>query len=668
MADTQKTFNLIIKATADGVAKVTQGLQTDFQKSGKAMSAFNKIAGNGKRAVGLLTNEIKLLVATTLSYQTAVKAVTAVSGFDQKFTEVTTLTNASAQSLGLLRDEIIKISTEIPQTAGELTTATYDIISAGVALEDSSAVLELSAKAAIAGVTDTQTAVNAGVGVMNAYGLEVDSLEGIYDTLFQTVKLGVVTFPELASNIGKVAPIARGAGVDFSSLSAAVATLTKSGITADIATTGLRGAIAALSTPTPEAKKAMADLGISWTTLEGTIKQIVDANLGSVALRQIVPDIQARLAVSSLRDNYQTLVTTLGEMGEAAGSTEVAYDKMAKTLVNRFQLIKNTFVAAILQNDDFGASLDAILIQLKEAAPAISELVTSVITFVSNLVLWTAENRSLVKTILGAGGLFIAFSKIVSVIQGLSIAVGAFKAAGLATAVTTASTAVGTTTSVGLVKSVLLLGTNLGYANVITRTLTQSLGAIGLAGAVYYLGSAFIEAVKEYLVWSAEMERGNEILDQQIILNEAHAEKLAAIGAALGITIADQKEYNELMEVGAIVRNESTGLLELNYEAYIKYHAGLLTVEDAETKVAGAVGKTAVEMVAAATAQNIAQIALDEFIAGLPKVSDGVESYAIKVADLKLALAESKKTQEEFNQQMLVLNQKHWTDEVEILT
>ncbi|RLB67167.1 MAG: hypothetical protein DRH04_08345, partial [Deltaproteobacteria bacterium] len=144
--------------------------------------------------------------------------------------------------------------------------------------------------------------------------------------------------------------------------------------------------------------------------------------------------------------------------------------------------------------------------------------------------------------------------------------------------------------------------------------------------------------------------------------------QLAKIGKQLGIYIDSMKEYNELMKVGAIVRDDATGKLKIHRDAYTAYHAGLLKVEDVEKKVAKAVSKTAAEMVAASTAQNTAQIALDKFINGLPKASEGVTTYAIKVADLKLALATGTKSQEEFNQQMLELNQQHWADEVKILS
>ncbi len=390
-SDTTREISLILtahdKGMKAGLKKATTELNKLEKSSKKTNLSLSKLGKSMKNAsVGVHS------LAAAYAGLRAAKAVTStVLNFNHAIAEISTLTDVSADSLSGLSDELVSLSTKIPQSAGQLATATYDIISAGVALEDTTGVLELSAKAAIAGVTDTQTAVNAGVGVMNAYGESVEGLEAIYDTLFQTVKLGVVRFEDLANNLGKVTPIARSAGVNFTSLSAAIATLTKGGLSAEIASTALRGAITALSSATPEAKKKLDSLGITWTNLEDTIRQISEQNLGAEAMRQIIPDVRARTAVLTLSNNYEQLVETLGKFETKAGSMTTAYEKMMESTKNQFELLKNNLTAAILQNEKFREVLKGVSQDGSDAAVGLGELASAMATLAANSTLgWSA--------------------------------------------------------------------------------------------------------------------------------------------------------------------------------------------------------------------------------------------------------------------------------------
>jgi TP901 family phage tail tape measure protein len=269
--------------------------------------------------------------------------------------EVSTLTEASTEDLKALGNEIIDLSTRIPQTATELAAAEYDIISAGVALADSTRVLEQSAKAAVAGVTDTKTAANVGIGVINAYGLEIDELGNVYDVLFNTVKNGVTTFPELAQSIGDTLPTAKAAGVSYQEVSAAIASLTKAGIRTPQATTALKGALNALAAPTAEAKKQFDALGITWNGLIPTLEQIAEKNLSIDQMRLLIPDVEARTGVLSLTQNMEGLRQSLAGMEEAGGSMEVAYDKMADTPEAQLKKLKNSINALSIQIGAFAS-------------------------------------------------------------------------------------------------------------------------------------------------------------------------------------------------------------------------------------------------------------------------------------------------------------------------
>lgn len=260
-----------------------------------------------------------------------IKTFKEFAGFETGMAEVNTLLDVSTERFSDFKKETKDVVGDLPQQSADLTKALYDIISAGVELDQSTKVLELSAKAATAGVTETKVAVGIGVGAMNAYGKTVDELEGIYDTLFNTVKFGVTTFPELAQSLGEVLPTARAAHVDLNNVGAAIAALTKSGIKTPQAATALRGAILAMAAPTTESKKKFEELGITWEGLLPTLEAIQKKGLSIDQMRMLIPDMEAAKGILSLTQNLDEFRSILGSMDEAGGSMEGAYQKMADT-------------------------------------------------------------------------------------------------------------------------------------------------------------------------------------------------------------------------------------------------------------------------------------------------------------------------------------------------
>ena len=341
MASQQEIAKLLI--TIEGQIA---DLKKDLNIASKELNKFDK---KGKSAFSSMGTEVKQLrtswIALTAAITGAVLAIRNLSqvwgNFDHKMREVRTLTKLTDKEFDHLKNTVVGMTRKVPQSAQELANALYDVVSAGVAVKDTNYVLEESAKAAVAGVTDTKTAVNAGLGVINAYAMEIEELSNVYDLLFQTVKLGVVTFPELSASIGTVLPVARAANVDFKDIAASIAVMTKQKIEARKASTFLRSGIAALSAPTKEAKENMAAMGITWEGWIPTLKQIHEKGLDLKQMRALIPDIRAGQAIISLSQNFDTLLETLDKMDEAKGSMQEAFQIMEESPVNRMKMLGN---------------------------------------------------------------------------------------------------------------------------------------------------------------------------------------------------------------------------------------------------------------------------------------------------------------------------------------
>jgi TP901 family phage tail tape measure protein len=296
-----------LENAADEAEKLAENLAT-AKLAGQAIGA-GFVAAGGAAAVGAV----------------------AFSDYAQKLAEVNTLIDVTPAQLDALSDSIRSSSVALGRSATESTEAIYGIISAGVDYSKSVEVMELSTKAAIAGVTDTGTAAKLGLSVINAYGLEVDDLGGVFDVLFQTVKDGVTTIPELSNSLGNVLPTASAAGVSIEEVSASIAAMTKAGINTPQAVTALNGAIRGLAAPAPAAAEAMQNMGIEWKGLTETLGDISKLKLTVAQMREIVPDAEAQKAVLALTNNFDGLQVSLKGMKNAAGAAAVATNKMKDT-------------------------------------------------------------------------------------------------------------------------------------------------------------------------------------------------------------------------------------------------------------------------------------------------------------------------------------------------
>ncbi|WP_320043184.1 phage tail tape measure protein [uncultured Desulfobacter sp.] len=402
----------------------TKTAYVQLKNSGKlSMAELYEAKLNMKRRIAELKNETNgwanaitraqasLAALAGLGYA-AVKSISGFSEFSQRMAEVNTLLDVSKARFTSLSKEILDMSIRIPQTASELAAAEYDIISAGVALEKSAKVLELSAKAAVAGVTDTKTAVNAGVGVINAYGKDISELGNAYDVLFQTVKSGVTTFPALAQHIGEVLPSARAAGVAFEGVAASIAAMTKAGIRTPQAATAMKGAINAMAAPAPEAKKKFDELGITWKGLIPTLEAIKAKGLSVDQMRFLIPDVEARTGVLALTQNMDGLKEILGGMKGPAGAMNEAFDKMKDTPENQIKLFKNEISKLSIEIGGFLSKgllpllkeTTALIESFRQVDPIAKSFITTLGTAGTAFILWKLGLASIV---LGLEGLIV---------------------------------------------------------------------------------------------------------------------------------------------------------------------------------------------------------------------------------------------------------------------
>ncbi len=323
-----------LKPLKAGLALAKKAVSAGMRKISSIMSSMARLI---KRAMMVVVAAIALSIRSFVKFQTQLANVN------------TMLDEQTAHLMPLYSKRLKEMATNFGESTATLSNGLYDILSASVAADKAIDVLTVSVKAAKAGMTNTAIAADAITSVINSYGFAAEDAAKISDILFATVKRGKLTFAELAGNIGKVSAIASTANVSFEELSAAIATMTRAGLQADIATTALRGLMVAFLKPTKEAKEMAKKFGfeINSATLKsiglvGVLKKLKGAT--AEQLVAIVPNVRGLAGLAASLKQVEGQASDLKLMLNATGLTQTAYTKMTSTLGFELSRLKQMFI------------------------------------------------------------------------------------------------------------------------------------------------------------------------------------------------------------------------------------------------------------------------------------------------------------------------------------
>lgn len=335
IADLQQQFQLLKSsgtASSTEIALAQQTLRERIAEAARQTQGLKGATDNWRNSLAMTREEIVAGVAAFGGFAlVAGNSFGKFADYEQQIAAIDTITELTDGQLKAMSGSVKQLSLDMGVNATSSAKALYDVLGSGATNENAMDILALSTKAAIAGMTDTQTAAKVGMSMLNAYGESSAKLGQRFDQLFMTVKDGVISFEQLAEGLGSVMPAAAAAKVPIEEVLSSLSRLTVQGIQAPQAITALTGAINQLAAPSDSAAKSMAELGIKWNGLAGTLQQIADKKLGFEALSQIVPDSEGRMAVLALTRDIQGLQGAIAGMHQSAGATQDAYTTMANT-------------------------------------------------------------------------------------------------------------------------------------------------------------------------------------------------------------------------------------------------------------------------------------------------------------------------------------------------
>tara|TARA_B100001093_G_scaffold285383_1_gene272507 strand:- start:4098 stop:6416 length:2319 start_codon:yes stop_codon:yes gene_type:complete len=357
-----KKFNTTISGTS-GKLKATTGSLKVLPAGLIATGGGAKVAAGG---FGALTAAAAPLLGPLIGISAAVGALTKVFGN----LSVQDFASAKIKTLGVdadaLKPKLATLSNELSGQASslDLLAASYDIASAGFGeTAELTDVLKASQLGATGGFSELATVADATTSVLNAYGLSSDQASKLVDGFIQTQNDGKIVVDQYAQQIGRLAPIAAGAGVGIDELNAAISTVTATGVPVESTFAGLRQVIAAIQKPTSEASKAAEKLGIDFSAtalstkgLGGVLEELVaKGGASEETLAQFFGSVEARTALLPLvNDQLVSFNKNLDNQANAQGKAAEASVTSSNTIKGQLTRLGTAFTNLTTDGSEIG--------------------------------------------------------------------------------------------------------------------------------------------------------------------------------------------------------------------------------------------------------------------------------------------------------------------------
>lgn len=298
--------------------------------------AINNMQGGIAKSFASLGPTLGAVVAGT-----AVVAVGKLTlAFEDAFTRIAAISNASAQQIAGWRDSVFDLARATAVAPRELADGLFFLASAGLKANEIFPALEASAKGAAVGLGEMEDITRTVAQVLNAFpdaGLEAID---VVDALTAAVRESTAEPEEFAQALGRLLPIASKASVGVEELVASLATLSNIGLDVDEGVTGVRQVLNLIVSPGKQATETMTELGISAEGLrdrlaeDGLINTLrfLEERVGGneERFRKLIPNIRAMTAAFGLTVQeaakvdgiFRRIANSSGDVGKALEETQ----------------------------------------------------------------------------------------------------------------------------------------------------------------------------------------------------------------------------------------------------------------------------------------------------------------------------------------------------------
>ncbi|OPA75445.1 phage tail tape measure protein [Campylobacter pinnipediorum subsp. pinnipediorum] len=418
-----------VKLGENSFNKLQKTIENTGAKAQKLNSILNKIKLNNIKIDGLegKMSNFKSKIGEKLALgASVVMPIKLGVEFESDMARVKALSGANADEFEKLKQTAKDLGASTTFSASQAAQGMQFLSMAGFKANETVEAMPGLLALASAGATDLATTSDIASNILTGFGLKASEMGRVADVMSKAMSSANVDTAMLGDTMKYVAPVASGLGASIEEVAALSAKLGDVGIQGSMAGTTLRSMYARMAAPPSEARKMLEELGLSTTTADGKMKDMIT----------IIGELNNRMSLMSESQKSEIIKNLFGM--EAIGGATALLKQGSKNLRDYEANLKNSQGAAKKiakeQNDtamgDFkalGSVFSGIAINISELLlPAIRSLtqgLTEVGVWINSFI---EKHKTLAKVISFAVVGFISFSVILPTIgflmMGVSVA------------------------------------------------------------------------------------------------------------------------------------------------------------------------------------------------------------------------------------------------------
>ncbi len=312
-----EAYKKVIDRNTTSINKMTDAATRQRANIGKYNTALK---GVGRSLASLATGFIGITTLILAATRAVKEAIEVNREFEKTFVSILGLLNEfDKKKYGeILKQGAIDVMARYGLEIADVNNALFDTISNGIAAGNAIEFLDKSARLAIAGNSDLSSVVKGATKVYAVYKDEVEDVDEILNAFFAAQVKGATTVERLANNIGKIASIAKFAGIPINELFGTFAGLTKFLDGTEESATALTATITALLKVKPGTEQAEAfekfGIEVGATAIQSNgllntlVKVAIAAETNADELSLLIPNIRALKGIAGLT------ATTIAEL------------------------------------------------------------------------------------------------------------------------------------------------------------------------------------------------------------------------------------------------------------------------------------------------------------------------------------------------------------------
>lgn len=343
--------------------------------------------------------------------------------FEKGMSEVKAISGATGKEFDALKDKAIELGADTAFSANEVAAAMTEMAKAGWSSQqiiDGMGGVLSAAAASGEGLASVSTIV---ADTITGFGMAASDSTKVADLLTQAANSGTIGIADLGESFKYIAPVAGSMGMSVEDVTTAISAMSMAGIKGSQAGTALRTMLTNLVNPSDDAAGVMAELGISATNADGSMK----------SLDEIVANLRTSFAGLTEAERSQAAAILAGKTGMSGmlallNLTEEEYNSIAKSMDNSSGVAEKT--ASVMQDnlqskvEQLGGALESLAIKLAEyVLPYLQQFVLWLTNLIDKFAALDPETQ---KTILKFAAIAAAAGPVLLVLGKLVSGVGGF--------------------------------------------------------------------------------------------------------------------------------------------------------------------------------------------------------------------------------------------------